>query len=58
MFFKHYMWIEEELVFGYINQYFTAIEINKYSTFYLYRLLWLYKNITLASVLREVIRDD
>ena len=58
MFFKHYVRIGEELVFRHINQYFAAVEINEHSTLHLYRLLWLYKNITLASVLREIVRDD
>ena len=58
MFFKHYIRIGEELVFGHINQYFTAVEINKYGAFYFYRLLWLYKNITLAFILREVVGDN
>ena len=58
MFFKHYVRIGEELVFGCINQYFTAVETNKCGTLYLYGLLWLYGNMTLASVLREVVGDD
>jgi hypothetical protein len=58
MFFKYYIQIGEELVFKYINQYFTAVEINKYGTLYFYKLLWLYKNVTLASILREVVRDN
>ena len=52
------MRIGEESVFGRINQYFTAVEMNKYNTLHFYRLLWLYRNITLAFILREVVRDD
>ena len=58
MFFKHYMRIGEELVFKYINQYFTVVEMNECGILYFYRLLWLYRNITLAFALREVIRDN
>jgi hypothetical protein len=58
MFFKHYIQIREELVFRHINQYFTVVEINKYSTLYLYRLFWLYRNINLAFTLKEVVRDN
>ena len=58
MFFKHYVWIGEELVFRCINQYFTTVEINKCGAFHFYRLLWLYRNIILAFALREVIRDN
>ena len=58
MFFKHYVRIGEESVFRHINQYFTVVETNECSTLYLYRLLWLHGNMTLASVLREVVGDD
>ena len=58
MFFEHYVWIGEELVFRHINQYFTAVETNERGALYLYRLLWLHGNMTLASVLREVVGDD
>jgi hypothetical protein len=58
MFFKHYIQIKEESVFKYINQYFTTVKTNKCSTFYFYKLLWLHRNITLAFILREVVRDN
>ena len=52
------MRIGEESVFGRINQYFTAVETNKRSVLHLHGLLWLHKNITLASVLKEVVGDN
>ena len=58
MFFEHYVRIGEESVFGRINQYFTAVETNERGTLHLHGLLWLHGNITLASALREVVRDD
>jgi Helitron helicase-like domain at N-terminus/Domain of unknown function (DUF6570) len=58
MFFEHYVRIGEESVFGRINQYFAAVETNERGALHLHGLLWLHGNITLASVLREVVGDD
>ena len=58
MFFEHYVRIGEESVFGRINQYFAAVETNERGALHLHGLLWLHGNMTLASVLREVVGDD
>lgn len=54
IFFKYYIKVGEPSIFGYINQYFRAIETNKYGILYLYSLLQLYRNTCLSSLQKDI----
>ncbi|KAF2175352.1 hypothetical protein K469DRAFT_702370 [Zopfia rhizophila CBS 207.26] len=54
MFFKYYVRVGEESVFGLINEYFGAVETNERGSLHIYRLLWLKGNMGLASILNDV----
>jgi hypothetical protein len=50
MFFKHYVRVGEESVFGRISEYFGAVETNERGSLHVHGLLWLQGNMGLASV--------
>jgi hypothetical protein len=54
MFFKHYVKVGEDSVFGRVRQYFGAVETNKRGTLYLHGLLWLQGNICPSSLWKDV----
>jgi hypothetical protein len=54
MFFKYYVRVGEESVFGLINEYFGAVETNERGSLHIHGLLWLKGNIGLASILKDV----
>ncbi len=58
IFFEYYMKIREDSIFGYISQYFGTIKTNEYKAFYLYRFLWLYRNIHLNFILKDIRDKD
>ncbi|KAH7304576.1 hypothetical protein B0I35DRAFT_454672 [Stachybotrys elegans] len=41
LFFKHYVRVGEDSMFGWVSQYFSAIKTNKREVLYIYSLLWL-----------------
>jgi len=51
MFFKHYVKVGEESVFGRVCQYFGAVETNDRGALHIHGLLWLHGNMTLAFAL-------
>ncbi|KAF2184535.1 hypothetical protein K469DRAFT_780863, partial [Zopfia rhizophila CBS 207.26] len=54
MFFKYYVRVGEESVFGLINEYFGAVETNERGSLHIHGLLWLKGNMGLASILNNV----
>lgn len=53
-FFEYYVYIRKKSVFGYIGQYFAAVEINERGTLYLYGLIWYKGNLDLILSIVEV----
>jgi len=58
MFFKHYVKVGEESVFGRVSQYFGAVETNERGALHLHGLLWLQGNMHLSSTLSDVQDED
>lgn len=58
MFFKYYVRIGEDSVFGRISQYYGAVETNERGALHLHGLLWLQGNMHLSSLLVDVQRED
>lgn len=54
MFFRYYVKVGEDSIFGRINQYFGAVETNERGALHLHGLLWLHGNMELSSVLSDV----
>jgi len=54
MFFKYYVRVGEESVFGRINEYFGAVETNERGSLHIHGIMWLEGNMELASVLNDV----
>ncbi|KAF1993896.1 hypothetical protein P154DRAFT_476817, partial [Amniculicola lignicola CBS 123094] len=54
MFFKHYVRVGDDSVFGRINEYFSAVETNERGALHLHGLLWLHGNMHLSSLLSDV----
>jgi hypothetical protein len=53
MFFKHYVRVGEESVFGRIEEYFGAVETNERGSLHVHGLLWLQGNMGLASAMND-----
>jgi hypothetical protein len=53
MFFRHYVKVREESVFGRISQYFGAVETNERGALHLHGLLWLQGNMCLSSLWKD-----
>lgn len=58
LFFKHYVRVGEDSVFGRVSQYFGAVETNERGALHLHGLLWLQGNMHLSSLLGDVQKDD
>jgi len=58
MFFKHYVKVGEDSVFGRVSQYFGAVETNERGALHLHGLLWLQGNLRLSSMLSDVGGED
>ncbi|KAM6514229.1 hypothetical protein FALCPG4_015386 [Fusarium falciforme] len=58
MFFKHYVRIGEDSIFGRVSQYYGVVETNKRGALHLHGLLWLQGNINLSSLMSDVRRED
>jgi hypothetical protein len=58
MFFKYYVRVGEESVFGRINEYFGAVETNERGSLHIHGIMWLEGNMELASVLNDVEGED
>jgi hypothetical protein len=58
MFFKHYVKVGEDSVFGRISQYFAAVETNERGALHVHGLLWLQGNMQLNSLLTDVLKED
>ena len=58
MFFKHYVRIGEDSVFGRVSQYYGAVETNERGALHLHGLLWLQGNMHLSSLMNDVRRED
>jgi hypothetical protein len=58
MFFKYYVKVGEESVFGRISQYFGAVETNERGALHLHGLLWLHGNLHLSAIIRDVRDGD
>ena len=54
MFFKHYVRVGKESVFGRVSQYFGAVETNERGALHLHGLIWLEGNMHMNSVLSDV----
>jgi hypothetical protein len=54
MFFRHYVKVGEDSVFGRISQYFGAVETNERGALHLHGLLWLHGNMCLSSLWKDV----
>jgi hypothetical protein len=54
LFFKHYVKVGEDSVFGRISQYFGAVETNERGALHVHGLMWLQGNKQLSSVLADV----
>jgi hypothetical protein len=54
MFFRHYVKVGEDSVFGRISQYFGAVETNERGALHLHGLLWLQGNMSLSSLGKDV----
>jgi hypothetical protein len=54
MFFKHYVKVGETSVFGWISQYFGAVETNEAGALHLHGLLWIQGNMALSSLWKDV----
>lgn len=54
LFFKHYVNVGEESVFGRISQYFGAVETNERGALHVHGLLWLEGNLQLGSLLHDL----
>ncbi|PVH90925.1 hypothetical protein DM02DRAFT_647465 [Periconia macrospinosa] len=54
MFFKHYVKVGQDSVFGRVSQYFGAVETNERGALHLHGLLWLQGNMDLSSILGGV----
>jgi hypothetical protein len=54
MFFRHYVQVGEDSVFGRISQYFGAVETNERGALHLHGLLWLQGNMCLSSLWGDV----
>jgi hypothetical protein len=54
MFFRHYVKVGEDGVFGRISQYFGAVETNERGALHLHGLLWLHGNMRLGSLWKDV----
>jgi hypothetical protein len=53
MFFKHYVRVGEESVFGRIEEYFGAVETNERGSLHVHGLLWLLGNMGLVSAMND-----
>jgi hypothetical protein len=53
MFFKYYVRVGDESVFGRIEEYFGAVETNERGSLHVHGLLWLQGNIGLASAMND-----
>ncbi|KAJ2899375.1 hypothetical protein MKZ38_003082 [Zalerion maritima] len=58
IFFKYYVRIGENSVFGRISQYYGAVETNERGALHLHGLLWLQGNMHLSSLLTDIQRED
>jgi hypothetical protein len=58
MFFRYYVRIGEDSVFGRISQYYGAVETNERGALHLHGLLWLQGNIGLSCLRMDVQRED
>ncbi|KAM6514317.1 hypothetical protein FALCPG4_015467 [Fusarium falciforme] len=58
MFFKHYVRIGEDSIFGRVSQYYGVVETNERGALHLHGLLWLQGNINLSSLMSDVRRED
>jgi hypothetical protein len=58
MFFEHYVQTGQDSVFGRISQYFGAVETNERGALHVHRLLWLQGNMSLSSILKDVVKED
>jgi hypothetical protein len=54
MFFRHYVKVGEDSVFGRISQYFGAVETNERGALHLHGLLWLRGNMCLSAFWKDV----
>lgn len=54
MFFRHYVKVGENSVFGRISQYFGAVETNERGALHLHGLLWLHGNMCLGSLWGDI----
>lgn len=54
IFFQHFVRVGQPFVFGYISQYFGAVEINKRGALYLHGLLWLQGNMGLSALWKDI----
>ncbi|KAJ4212256.1 hypothetical protein NW757_014791, partial [Fusarium falciforme] len=58
MFFKHYVRIGEDSIFGRVSQYYGVVETNERGALHLHGLLWLQGNINLSSLMSDVRREN
>ncbi|RSL79937.1 hypothetical protein CEP52_017458, partial [Fusarium oligoseptatum] len=58
MFFKHYVKIGEDSIFGRVSQYYGVVETNERGALHLHGLLWLQGNINLSSLMSDVRREN
>ena len=58
MFFRHYVKVGEDSVFGRISQYFRVVETNERGALHLHGILWLQGNMELSSILSDVGEED
>ena len=58
MFFKYYVRVGEDSVFGRIGQYYGAVETNERGALHLHGLLWLKGNMHLSSLLGDIQKED
>ena len=54
LFFRHYVKVGEDSVFGRISQYFGAVETNERGALHLHGLLWIHGNMFLSSLWKDV----
>ncbi|KAF4462717.1 ATP-dependent DNA helicase PIF1, partial [Fusarium albosuccineum] len=58
MFFKHYVRIGEDSIFGRVSQYYGVVETNERGALHLHGLLWLQGNMHLGSLMSDVRKED